>query len=187
MFRSGLVNTLVTHANKKVFGLASLSGAHRGYMPPRLKTKQKNFNHQESKYRKIILKTHMPHFIRNYRLTQRSTRRTRCFWRHPIWAARQAWSEFFKFYNCVLNFPITRTVYSVLFFLVISWCFLNCFRFLFLSCLSIIRCSSIIFGFIDIITIGRFGQIREVISSIVSWIKLWWLNFNIITYFWTSL
>ena len=31
----------VTHTNKKKgFGLASLSGANHGYMPPRLKTKQ---------------------------------------------------------------------------------------------------------------------------------------------------
>ena len=31
---------LVTHAKKKEFGLASLSGALHGYMPPQLKTKQ---------------------------------------------------------------------------------------------------------------------------------------------------
>ena len=37
MFRSGLVDTLVTHANMKGFGLASLSGARRCYMPPQLK------------------------------------------------------------------------------------------------------------------------------------------------------
>ena len=42
MYRSGLVNILVTHANMKEFGLASLSGACCGYMPPQLKTKQKN-------------------------------------------------------------------------------------------------------------------------------------------------
>ena len=41
MHRSGLVNTLVTHANKKEFDLASLSGAGLGYMPPQLKKKQK--------------------------------------------------------------------------------------------------------------------------------------------------
>ena len=29
---------LFTHANIKGFGLASLSGARRGYMPPQLKT-----------------------------------------------------------------------------------------------------------------------------------------------------
>ena len=40
MFRSGLVNTLVTHANKEGFGLTPVSGDRRGYMPPLLKTKK---------------------------------------------------------------------------------------------------------------------------------------------------
>ena len=41
MYRSGLVNTLVTHAtNTKGFGLTSLSGVRHGFMPPQLKTKQ---------------------------------------------------------------------------------------------------------------------------------------------------
>ena len=40
MFRSGLVDTLVTHANKEGFGLTPLSGDRHGYMPPLLKTKQ---------------------------------------------------------------------------------------------------------------------------------------------------
>ena len=40
MFRLGLVNTLVTQANKEGFGLTPLSGDRRGYMPPLLKTKQ---------------------------------------------------------------------------------------------------------------------------------------------------
>ena len=39
MYRLGLVNTLVTHANIKVFGLTPLSGDRHGYMPPLLKTK----------------------------------------------------------------------------------------------------------------------------------------------------
>ena len=39
MFRSGLVDTLVTHANIKGFGLTPLSGDCRDYMPPLLKTK----------------------------------------------------------------------------------------------------------------------------------------------------
>ena len=38
MYRSGLVDTLVTHA--KGFGLTPLFGDHRGFMPPQLKTKQ---------------------------------------------------------------------------------------------------------------------------------------------------
>ena len=33
-----MVDTLVTHGNMKGFGLASLSGARHGYMPPQLKT-----------------------------------------------------------------------------------------------------------------------------------------------------
>ena len=41
MFRLGLVDTLVTHANKEGFGLTPLSGDCGGYMPPLLKTKQK--------------------------------------------------------------------------------------------------------------------------------------------------
>ena len=41
MFRLGLVDTLVTLANIKGFGLTPLSGDHRGYMPPLLQTKTK--------------------------------------------------------------------------------------------------------------------------------------------------
>ena len=41
MFRSGLVDMLVTHANKEGFGLTPLSGDRRGYMLPLLKTKNK--------------------------------------------------------------------------------------------------------------------------------------------------
>ena len=37
MYRSGLVDTLVTHANTKGFGLTSLSGVSHGFMPPQLK------------------------------------------------------------------------------------------------------------------------------------------------------
>ena len=44
MFRSGLVDTLVTHANIKEFEPTPLSGDHRGYMPPLLKTKQSKPN-----------------------------------------------------------------------------------------------------------------------------------------------
>jgi cold shock CspA family protein len=40
MYRSGLVDTLVTHANTKGFGLTFLSRDLRGFMPPKLKTKQ---------------------------------------------------------------------------------------------------------------------------------------------------
>ena len=40
MYRSGLVDTLVTHANMKGLGLTPLLGDHRGFMPPQLKTKQ---------------------------------------------------------------------------------------------------------------------------------------------------
>ena len=41
MYRSGLVDTLVTHANMKGLGLTSLFRDRRGFMPPQLKTKQK--------------------------------------------------------------------------------------------------------------------------------------------------
>ena len=40
MFISGLVDTLVTHANKEGFGLTPLSEDHCGNMPPLLKTKK---------------------------------------------------------------------------------------------------------------------------------------------------
>ena len=40
MFRSGLVDTLVTHDNIKGVGLTPLSGDHHGYMPPLVKTKE---------------------------------------------------------------------------------------------------------------------------------------------------
>ena len=40
MYRSGLVDTLVTHANMKWLGLTPLFGDHRAFMPPQLKTKQ---------------------------------------------------------------------------------------------------------------------------------------------------
>ena len=49
MFRLGLVDTLVTHANIKGFGLTPLSGDRRGYLAPLLKTKK------TSKYQASIL------------------------------------------------------------------------------------------------------------------------------------
>ena len=41
MYRSCLVNTLVTHAYMKGLGLTPLFRDRRGFMPPQLKTKQK--------------------------------------------------------------------------------------------------------------------------------------------------
>ena len=43
MYRLGLVDKLVTHANMKGLGLTPLFGDGRGFMPPHLKTKQKQF------------------------------------------------------------------------------------------------------------------------------------------------
>ena len=40
MYRSGLVNTLVTHANMNGLGLTPLFGDRPGFMPPQVKTKQ---------------------------------------------------------------------------------------------------------------------------------------------------
>ena len=40
MCRLGLDDILVTHGNRKGFGLASLSAARSGYLPPQLKQKQ---------------------------------------------------------------------------------------------------------------------------------------------------
>ena len=39
MYRLGLVDTLVTHANMKGLGLTPLFGDRRGFIPPQLKTK----------------------------------------------------------------------------------------------------------------------------------------------------
>ena len=39
MYRSGLVDTFVTHAKMKGLGLIPLFGDRRGFMPPQLKTK----------------------------------------------------------------------------------------------------------------------------------------------------
>ena len=44
MYRSGLVDTLVTHANMKGFGLTPLFGDRRGYMPPQVKNKRNKTN-----------------------------------------------------------------------------------------------------------------------------------------------
>ena len=41
----GWWDTLVTHANSNGFALTSLSGVRSGFMPPQLKTKQKDFAH----------------------------------------------------------------------------------------------------------------------------------------------
>ena len=41
MYRSGLVNMLVTHANVKGLGLTPLFGDQRGFMPPYLKKHKK--------------------------------------------------------------------------------------------------------------------------------------------------
>ena len=43
MFRLGLVDMLVTHANIKWFGLTPLSGDRHGYMTPLLKTKTRRY------------------------------------------------------------------------------------------------------------------------------------------------
>jgi len=43
----GLVDTLVTHANTKGFGLTSMSGVRRDFMLPQLKTKNELKNLEE--------------------------------------------------------------------------------------------------------------------------------------------
>ena len=53
MYRSGLVDTLVTYANTKGFGLTSLSGVRHGFMPPHLKTKQKQIHFEKDKFGNI--------------------------------------------------------------------------------------------------------------------------------------
>ena len=51
MYRLGLVNTLVTHAKMKGFGLTPLFGDRRGYMPLQLKTKINNLDNQKFAFR----------------------------------------------------------------------------------------------------------------------------------------
>ena len=53
MYRSGLVDMLVTHTNIEGFGLTPLSGDRRGYMPPLLKTKQDFLSLKTKPCRKI--------------------------------------------------------------------------------------------------------------------------------------
>ena len=55
MYRSGLVDTLVTHANTKGFGLTSLSGVRCGFMPPQLKTNKQRFLPATENYQFTIL------------------------------------------------------------------------------------------------------------------------------------
>ena len=68
MFRLGLVNTLVTHTKEKGFGLASLSGVHRGYMPPWLKTKQTNYYHSIKVDAQEFQNLHQLKFLSNQNL-----------------------------------------------------------------------------------------------------------------------
>ena len=49
MYRSGLVDTLVTHANTKGFGLTSLSGVSHA-MPPQFKKKMNSTQLQSKNY-----------------------------------------------------------------------------------------------------------------------------------------
>ena len=56
MYKSELVDTVVTHANMKGFELTPLFGDSRGYMPPQLKTKNKSFRIRELK---IAVKVHI--------------------------------------------------------------------------------------------------------------------------------
>ena len=57
MYRSGLVNTLVNHANTKGFGLTSMSGVRRGFMPPQLKNKTNEYGTTFQKLMWEILET----------------------------------------------------------------------------------------------------------------------------------
>ena len=58
MYRLGLVDTLVTHANMKGFGLTPLFEDRRSFMPPQLKTKQKQVMFYTLLYKE--LKTDLP-------------------------------------------------------------------------------------------------------------------------------
>ena len=55
MYRSGLVDTLVTHANMKGLGLTPLFGDRRGFMPPQLKTKTVDVDFQCKSLQKIFV------------------------------------------------------------------------------------------------------------------------------------
>ena len=58
MYRYGLVDTLVTHANTKWFDLTSLSGVRRGFLPPQLKTKQKHYPEHYPPKEKVLESAH---------------------------------------------------------------------------------------------------------------------------------
>ena len=49
IYKSGLVDQLITNDNMKGFGLASLCGARPGYMPHVLKTNKQSFEYCNSK------------------------------------------------------------------------------------------------------------------------------------------
>ena len=57
MYRSGLVDTLVTHANMKGLGLTPLFGDRHGFMPPQLKTTKTNVIKVLNSRTWLILKT----------------------------------------------------------------------------------------------------------------------------------
>ena len=71
MYRSGLVDTLVTHANMKGLGLTPLFGDRRGFMPPQLKT-----NKTKSPSSSVIYKAFW--FCKIFFIFFRCTRKT-CF------------------------------------------------------------------------------------------------------------
>ena len=57
MFRLGLVNRLITHANKKGLGLASLSGARHSYIASLVKNKLIQVKNQTDSSQKIFQKS----------------------------------------------------------------------------------------------------------------------------------
>ena len=61
MYRLGLVDTLVTHANMKELGLTSLFGDHRSLMPLQLKTKQNKPSPSTNTQRQEIIPPHCAH------------------------------------------------------------------------------------------------------------------------------
>ena len=57
MYRSGLVDMLVTHANMKGLGLTPSLGDRHGFMPLQLKTKRKQIHFEIDKFGFIEART----------------------------------------------------------------------------------------------------------------------------------
>ena len=70
MYRSGLVDTLVSHANMKGLGLTPLFGDRPGFMPSQLKTKQ-SFWQSNATFLKLCFLFDMVYFVSLWKKARR--------------------------------------------------------------------------------------------------------------------